>query len=61
MGIPILATMYGTDSIYSVLVLKLISSLVMIPLTTMLLTIADGKGCGTRCLCRACRERYAVH
>jgi predicted permease len=48
MGIPILATMYGAGSIYSVLVLNLVASLVMIPLTTMLLTIADGKGSGAQ-------------
>jgi predicted permease len=46
MGIPILSAMYGPSSIYSVLVLNLVASLVMIPLVTMLLTIADGKGSG---------------
>jgi predicted permease len=39
--------MYGAG-IYSVLVLNLVASLVMIPLTTMLLTIADGKGSGSQ-------------
>lgn len=48
MGIPILGAMFGAGSIYSVLVLNLVASLVMIPLTTMLLTIADGKGSGTQ-------------
>lgn len=46
MGIPILAAMYGAGSIYSVLVLNLVASLIMIPLAIMLLTIADGKGSG---------------
>ena len=40
MGIPILQAIFGPGSLYSVLVLNLIASLVMIPLTTMLLTIA---------------------
>ncbi|MCW8277743.1 AEC family transporter [Pseudomonas sp. PCH199] len=48
MGIPILGAMFGAGSIYSVLVLNLVASLVMIPVTTMLLTIADGKGSGTQ-------------
>jgi predicted permease len=48
MGIPILQVMFGPSSIYSVLVLNLIASLLMIPLTTMLLTIASGKGSGTQ-------------
>jgi hypothetical protein len=48
MGIPILASMFGPGSIYSVLVLNLIASLVMIPTTTMLLTMADGKGSGVQ-------------
>jgi len=48
MGIPILQTMFGSGSIYSVLVLNLIASLVMIPLTTMLLTIASGQGSGAQ-------------
>ena len=42
MGIPILQTMFGPGSLYSVLVLNLIASLIMIPLTTMLLTVASG-------------------
>jgi predicted permease len=46
MGIPILGTMFGAGSIYSVLVLNIIASLLMIPLTTMLLTIASGEGSG---------------
>jgi predicted permease len=46
MGIPILGTMFGAGSIYSVLVLNIIASLLMIPITTMLLTIASGEGSG---------------
>lgn len=37
MGIPILAAMFGPSSLYAVLVVNLVSSLVMIPLTTLLL------------------------
>jgi len=48
MGIPILQAMFGAGSIYSVLILNLIASLVMIPLTTMLLTVASGEGSGTQ-------------
>lgn len=48
MGIPILQAMFGAGSLYSVLVLNLIASLVMIPLTTTLLTIASGEGSGTK-------------
>jgi malonate transporter and related proteins len=48
MGIPILQAMFGPSSLYSVLVLNLVASLVMIPLTTMLLTIADGSGSGVK-------------
>ncbi|MFM0268704.1 AEC family transporter [Paraburkholderia sediminicola] len=48
MGIPILQVMFGPGSLYSVLVLNLIASLVMIPLTTMLLTVASGEGSGTK-------------
>lgn len=46
MGIPILQAMFGAGSIYSVLVLNLVASLIMIPLTTMLLAIATGQGHG---------------
>jgi malonate transporter len=46
MGIPILQAMFGPASIYSILVLNLVASLVMIPLTTMLLAVASGKGNG---------------
>lgn len=46
MGIPILQAMYGSGSIYTVLVLNLIASLLMIPLTTMLLTVASGESSG---------------
>jgi predicted permease len=48
MGIPILQVMFGPGSLYSVLVLNLIASLVMIPLTTMLLTVASGEGGGAK-------------
>jgi len=48
MGIPILQAMFGAGSLYSVLVLNLVASLVMIPLTTMLLAIASGEGGGAR-------------
>ena len=48
MGIPILQSMYGPSSLYSILVLNVIASLVMIPLTTVLLTIASGEGSGTK-------------
>ena len=48
MGIPILGAMYGPQSIYSVLVLNLVATLIMIPLTITLLTIADGKGSGVQ-------------
>jgi malonate transporter len=48
MGIPILQAMYGPSSLYSILVLNVIASLVMIPLTTVLLTIASGEGSGTK-------------
>jgi predicted permease len=48
MGIPILQAMFGPGSIYSVLILNLIASLFMIPLTTMLLTVASGQGSGTQ-------------
>jgi predicted permease len=46
MGIPILQAMYGAGSIYTVLVLNLIASLLMIPMTTMLLTVASGSASG---------------
>ncbi|TFW23855.1 AEC family transporter [Duganella callida] len=46
MGIPILQAMFGNGSIYTVLVLNLIASLLMIPLTTMLLTVAAGTSSG---------------
>lgn len=48
MGIPILQAMYGTGSIYSVLVLNLIASLIMIPLTATLLAVATGNGSGVQ-------------
>jgi predicted permease len=46
MGIPILQVMFGNGSIYTVLVLNVIASLLMIPLTTMLLTVAAGDSNG---------------
>lgn len=48
MGIPILQAMFGPSSLYSVLVLNVIASLVMMPLTTMLLAIASGEGSGLK-------------
>jgi malonate transporter and related proteins len=48
MGIPILQTMFGPGSLYSVLVLNVIASLIMMPLTTTLLTIASGEGSGAK-------------
>lgn len=48
MGIPILQTMFGPGSLYSVLVLNVIASLIMMPVTTMLLTIASGEGSGAK-------------
>jgi predicted permease len=48
MGIPILQTMFGPGSLYSVLVLNVIASLIMMPLTTMLLAIASGEGSGAK-------------
>lgn len=48
MGIPILEAMFGLSSLYAVLVLNLIASLVMIPLTTMLLAIASVEGGGAK-------------
>ncbi|MFM0092985.1 AEC family transporter [Paraburkholderia sediminicola] len=48
MGIPILQAMFGPGSLYSVLVLNLIASLIMIPITTMLLTVASGEGSGPK-------------
>jgi len=50
MGIPILQAMFGPGSLYSVLVLNLIASLIMIPTTTMLITVASGEGSGTEAL-----------
>ena len=46
MGIPILQSMFGPGSIYSVLVLNIIAALLMLPLTTMLLTLTRGKASG---------------
>ncbi|ACC75768.1 AEC family transporter [Paraburkholderia phymatum] len=56
MGIPILQAMFGAGSIYSVLILNLIASLVMIPLTTMLLTVASGEGSGTQAFLSSIRS-----
>jgi predicted permease len=48
MGIPILQSLYGPDSLYPILVLNVIASIVMIPLTTTLLAIASGEGSGAK-------------
>jgi len=48
MGIPILQSLYGPNSLYPILVLNVIASLVMIPLTTTLLTVASGEGSGAK-------------
>jgi predicted permease len=56
MGIPILQAMFGAGSIYSVLILNLIASLLMIPLTTMLLTVASGKGSGVQAFVASVRS-----
>ncbi|GGY20884.1 AEC family transporter [Paludibacterium paludis] len=42
MGIPILSMLFGPSSLYSVLVVNLVSSLVMIPLTAVLLERGAG-------------------
>ncbi len=46
MGIPILLSMFGPGSIYSVLVLNIIAALLMLPLTAMLLTLTQGRVSG---------------
>src|SRR5271156_1752607 len=48
MGIPILQAMFGPSSLYAVLVLNVIATLVMMPLTTTLLAIASGEGSGVK-------------
>jgi malonate transporter and related proteins len=48
MGIPILESMFGSGSLYSVLVLNVIASLILMPLTNTLLTMGDNKGSGAR-------------
>lgn len=48
MGIPILQSMFGPGSLYPILVLNVVASLVMIPLTTTLLAVGSGKGGGAR-------------
>ena len=49
MGIPILASLFPSGGgLYSILVLNVIASLIMIPLTTMLLEIASGEGSGAK-------------
>lgn len=50
MGIPILQVMFGPASLYAILVLNVVASLVMMPLTTMLLEIASGEGSGLKAL-----------
>ena len=56
MGIPILQSLYGPDSLYPILV---IASTVMIPLTTTLLAIASGEGSGAKASSRACCRPFA--
>ncbi|KVN53120.1 AEC family transporter [Burkholderia anthina] len=46
MGIPILEALFGPKSLYSVLVLNIVASLIMVPITTTLLTIAKRSGSG---------------
>jgi predicted permease len=48
--------MFGPDSLYPILVLNVIASLVMIPLTTTLLAIASGKGGGAKAFVSSVRE-----
>jgi malonate transporter len=48
MGIPILASLFGPGSLYPILVLNVIASLIMIPLTTTLLAVASGKEGGAK-------------
>jgi len=48
MGIPILQSMFGPNSLYPVLVLNVIASLIMIPMTATLLAIASGKESGEK-------------
>ncbi len=50
MGIPIMHSLFGASSLYAILVLNLVASLLMIPLTTMLLDIGNGKGSGLSAL-----------
>jgi malonate transporter and related proteins len=56
MGIPILQSMFGPGSLYSVLVLNIIAALLMIPLTTMLLTMTQGKGSGRTAFMASVRQ-----
>jgi malonate transporter and related proteins len=56
MGIPILQSMFGPGSIYSVLVLNIIAALLMLPLTTMLLTLTQGTQSGRAAFVRTLRQ-----
>jgi len=51
--------MFGLDSLCPILVLNVIASLVMIPLTTMPLTVASGRGSGANAFVSSVLE--AVH
>jgi len=42
MGIPILASLFGSGSLYPILVLNVIASLIMMPLTAMAIEIGSG-------------------
>jgi len=44
MGIPILGQLYGPSSLYPILIANLVPSLLIIPLTTVLLTLGSGTG-----------------
>jgi predicted permease len=59
MGIPILQSMFGPGSIYSVLVLNIIAALVMMPLTTMLLTLTQGRQSGGAAFMGSLRQSLA--
>lgn len=48
MGIPILQSLFPSGSMFSILVLNVIASLIMIPLTTTLLEVASGEGSGAK-------------
>ena len=44
MGIPILHQLFGPSSLYSILVANLVPSLIIVPLTSVLLELGSGKG-----------------